>query len=174
MLIAVVTLAMGGRLLAQERTPAGETLLRGGVTIAGRLLALGPVMVGNGGSLDVYNSSGELAARLDSAGNLTATGSITAAGVSSDDLVRGFGENTARLIGSLAVPTTTVTGTAVVGTGTIMSGNCSLAQVPTTTRSFCTISTLSNNNIVLTVYQTNNSVATLPATVAWFAWVVEE
>lgn len=160
---------------AQGRTTDGDTIYRGSVTVNGRLLAFGPVMVGPGGSLGIYNSDGDMVSKLDAYGNITATGRIAAAGVDSDNLVRGYDDTQAYLIGSLAVPTVTVTGTAVVATGTyaLRSGTCSLAVVPTTTVSYCAVNQTVGGNLEVIVYTSADAVATVPAPLTWFAWVEE-
>jgi hypothetical protein len=172
-LVAILFLNNVVQIEAQGRTGDSETIYRGSVTVNGRLLTFGPVMVGPGGSLGVYNSDGDMVSGLDAYGNITATGRITAAGVNSDDLVRGFDDTQARLVGSLAAVTTTITGTAVVATGPfdLMSGTCSLTIVPTTTVSYCALNETVGGNLEVIVYTAADAVATVPATLTWFAWV---
>lgn len=175
-LVAILFLNNVVQIEAQGRTGDGDTIYRGNVTINGRLLSFGPVMIGPGGSIGVYNSDGDMVSKLDAYGNISATGRITAAGFNSDDLVRGYGDSQAFLVGSMAVPTVTVTGTATVATGpyALRSGACSLAVVPTTTMSYCAINETVGGNLEIVVYQTDDTVATVGAPLTWFAWVEEE
>jgi len=175
--VALLILSGALQTAAQTSPPRnGYTVFRDGLTVGGKLTTVGPVRIGGSGSIGIYNTSGDQVMAIDSAGNITTTGNITTAdGFTTADLVRGFGQ-TARLVGSMAVPTTTVTGTAVVATGPfsgIMSGNCSLQMVPTTTVSYCALSVV-GGNIMAVVYNTNMAVATEPAVISWFAWVEDE
>lgn len=159
---------------AQGRTDS-DTFYRGNLTINGRLLTFGPVMIGPGGTIGIYNSDGDMVSGLDAYGNITTTGVITAAGLSSDQLVRGYDDSQAHLVGSMAV-SVTVTGTAQVAAGpyALRSGSCSLAMVPTTTLSYCAIDNTAGGGIQVIVYQSNGTVATLPAPLTWFAFVEPE
>jgi hypothetical protein len=172
-LIAILFLNSVVQIEAQGRTPDSETIYRGSLTVNGRVLAFGPVMVGPGGSIGIYNSDGDMVSGLDAYGNITATGRITAAGMNSDDLLRGFEDTQAKLVGSLAAVTTTITGTAVVATGpfNLMSGTCSLAAVPTTTVNYCALNETVGGNLEVIVYTSGDAVATTGAPVTWFAWV---
>lgn len=160
---------------AQSGRDDSDTIYRGNLRVNGRLLTFGPAMIGPGGTIGIYNSDGDMVSGIDAYGNITATGSITAAGFSSDDLVRGYDDSQAHLVGSLAV-TTTITGTAVVSTGpyALRGGSCSLAMVPTTTLSYCAIDNTAGGGIQVIVYQSNGTVATLPAPLTWFAFVEPE
>ena len=176
--LAAVLLLNGILVEAQQSDGASrssDTVIRGGLTVSGKLLALGPIQIGPGGSIGVYNADGDAVARFDAAGNFTTTGVITAAGFSSDELLRGFETTTVQLVGSIAVPTTTVTGTAVVDEGPwdLISGNCSLMTVPTTTVASCVVVDL-GGDIVVNVYKADNTLATVGADLSWFAWVEEE
>lgn len=176
--LAAVLLLNGVMVEAQQNDGGGrssDTVIRGGLTVSGKLLALGPVQIGPGGSIGIYNADGDAVARFDEAGNFSTTGVITAAGFSSDDLVRGFETATVQLVGSIAVPTTTITGTAVVDSGAwrLISGNCSLMAVPTTTVASCAVVELAGD-IVVNVYKADNTLATVGAPISWFAWVEEE
>ena len=159
---------------AQGRTDS-DTIYRGGVQINGRLLAFGPVMIAPGGSLGIYNSDGDMVGGIDAYGNITATGRITATGVNSDNLVRGYDDSQAFMIGSMAVPTVTITGRDIVATGpyALRSGACSLAMVPTTTVSYCALNVTVLGEVEIVAYQADGSVAIVPATITWFAWVEE-
>lgn len=176
--VAALLLLSGALQTAAQTSPvrSGYTVFRDGLVIGGRLTTVGPVRIGGSGSLGIYNTTGDMVMAIDSAGNISTTGNITTAdGFTTADLVRGF-DQTARLVGSMTVPTTTVTGTAVVATGPfsgIMSGNCSLQMVPTTTVSYCALSVV-GGDMVAVVYDTSMAVATEPAVISWFAWVEDE
>lgn len=176
--LAAVLLLNGVMVEAQQSDGGGrssDTVIRGGLTVAGKLLALGPVQIGPGGSIGVYNSDGDPVARFDAAGNFSTTGVITAAGFPITNLLRGFDTTPVQLVGSITVPTTTITGTAVVADGPwdLISGNCSLTAVPTTTVSSCVVVEM-GGDLFVNVYKADNTLATVGADLSWFAWVEEE
>lgn len=179
LLVAVVFVWLLQAMMAQAQpimNDPGNTTFRGNLTVRGALEARGPVQVGSGGSIEVRNSQGVMVAGLDSWGNVTATGQISTAAFSTANLVRGYADSRARLIGSLNPPTVTVTGTTTVFSGssiTLISSVCSLSAIPTTTVSHCYVHQ-TNNDILLTVRDGNNNEATVPAVVNWHAYVEGE
>lgn len=169
--VAAMLLLNTVRTEAQSSGRTSYTVFRDGLMVIGQFTTVGPMRIGNGGSISIHNSSGNAIMDVDSSGNISTTGVITASGFTSTDMVRGFGQP-ARIIGSLVVPTTTVTGTAVVANGPfqLVGGSCSLAMVPTTNVASCALNTFAGD-LVVTVYKANMDVATAPATISWFAYV---
>lgn len=179
-IVAVLFMTLINATLTSAQTSAvrnGYTVFRDGLIVAGRLTTVGPVRIGGGGTIGVYNTDGDMVMAVDSVGNITTTGNITTvSGFSTTNLVRGFSTATARLVGSITVPTTTVTGTAVVAIGPfseLTSGNCSLQIVPTTSVSSCALDVVAGD-LVANVYDANNNLAINPAAISWFAWVEDE